>query len=148
VLKYIYPFLYLDPPDYRDPEPVREIAARAALDHPAVAGYFSASGACSEHDAWASRFGNSFHAKRSGDLMLSYRPGYVEEFAQGRGVSYGSLYNYDVKVPLCLYGPSFRAGVFEGPVDSVDVAPTLARVLGVAPPSSSVGRVLGEAFTE
>jgi hypothetical protein len=148
VLKYIYPFLYLDPSDYRDPEPAREIASRAAMDLPAVAGYYTASGDCSEHDAWATRFGNSFHAKRSGDLMLSYRPGYVEEFGQNRGISYGSLYNYDVKVPLCMYGPSFRAGVFEGPVDSVDVAPTLARLLGVASPTSSVGRVLGEAFAE
>jgi arylsulfatase A-like enzyme len=31
-------------------------------------------------------------------------------------------------------------------VESVDVVPTLARAIGVAPPSSSVGRVLGEAF--
>jgi arylsulfatase A-like enzyme len=30
----------------------------------------------------------------------------------------------------------------------VDVAPTLARAMGVAPPSSSDGRVLGEAFGE
>ena len=63
-------------------------------------------------------------------------------------VSYGSLYDYDVRVPLCFYGPQFRAGVFEGPVQSVDVAPTLARVMGVAPPASSVGRVLGEALAE
>jgi arylsulfatase A-like enzyme len=33
-------------------------------------------------------------------------------------------------------------------VQSVDVAPTLARVMGVAPPSSSDGRVLGEALVE
>jgi arylsulfatase A-like enzyme len=31
-------------------------------------------------------------------------------------------------------------------VESVDLAPTLARAMGVAEPSSSVGRVLGEAF--
>ena len=59
---------------------------------------------------------------------------------------YGSLYNYEVHVPLFLYGPPFRAGVFESPVESVDVAPTLARAMGVAEPSSSVGRVLGEAM--
>ena len=63
-----------------------------------------------------------------------------------RGVSYGSLYNYDVRVPLCFYGPQFVPEIFEGPVESVDVAPTLARVLGVAQPSSACGRVLGEAF--
>ncbi len=57
----------------------------------------------------------------------------MEDFGQGRGISYGSLYNYDVRVPLCFYGPQFTAGVFESPVQSVDVAPTLARAMGVAP---------------
>ena len=65
-----------------------------------------------------------------------------------RAISYGSLYNYDVRVPLCFYGPQFEAGVFEAPVESVDVAPTLARAMGVAVPSSCTGRVLGEAFAE
>jgi arylsulfatase A-like enzyme len=51
-------------------------------------------------------------------------------------------------VPLCLYGPQFRAGVHESPVESIDVAPTLARVMGVAAPSSSTGRVLGEGLVE
>jgi predicted AlkP superfamily pyrophosphatase or phosphodiesterase len=148
VAKYIYPFLYLNTDGFRDPAPLREAAARAAMQHPAVAGFYTADAACSEHDAWALRFANSFNIKRSGDLMLSYRPEYVEEFGQNRGVSYGSLYNYDVQVPLALYGPSFRQGVFEAPVESVDVATTLSRLLGVSEPSSSVGRVLGEAFSE
>ena len=39
--------------------------------------------------------------------MLSYPPEYVEDYGQGRGISYGSLYNYDVRVPLCFYGPQF-----------------------------------------
>jgi arylsulfatase A-like enzyme len=47
---------------------------------------------------------------------------------------------------LCFYGPQFRAGVFERNVEAVDVAPTLARVMGTAPPSSSLGRVLSEAL--
>jgi len=39
-----------------------------------------------------------------------------------------------------------RAGVFEPPVQAVDVAPTLARIMGIAGPSSASGRVLGEAL--
>ena len=146
VTRYLYPFLYLDTSSYWDPEPLRVAAGRAALEHPAVAGFYTAGGYCSTNDGWLERFRNSFHSPRSGDVMLSYRPEYVEDNGQGRGISYGSLYNYDVRVPLCFYGPQFPAGVFESPVQSVDVAPTLARLLGVAPPSSSNGRVLGEAF--
>jgi hypothetical protein len=148
VQKYVYPFLYLDTGGWPDPEPVRLQAARAALDHPAVANYCTAGGACSAGGEWRRRFHNSFHIRRSGDAMLSYRPEYVEDFGQGPGVSYGSLYNYDVRVPLFLYGAPFRAGVYESPVESVDVAPTLARVMGVPAPSSSVGRVLGEGILE
>jgi arylsulfatase A-like enzyme len=38
--------------------------------------------------------------------------------------------------------------VFDQAVELVDVAPTLARLLGVGAPSSSLGRVLSEAFAE
>jgi hypothetical protein len=148
VTRYLYPFLYLDTFNQPDPEPVRLAAGNAALGHPAVAGFYTAGGFCSTNDGWRERFRNSFHPTRSGDVMLSYRPEYVEDYGQRGGISYGSLYNYDVRVPLCFYGPQFPAGVFESPVLSVDVAPTLARVMGVAPPSSSDGRVLGEAFGE
>ena len=146
VARYIYPFLYLDTSGFRDPEPLRMAAVRAAMSHPAVAACYTAGGFCTVRDAFEERFRNSFHPQRSGDVMLAYQPGYVEDFGQGRGISYGSLYNYDVRVPLCFYGPQFRPGVFERPVQSVDLAPTLARAMGVATPESSVGRVLGQAF--
>lgn len=146
VEKYVYPFLYLDAAGVRDSEPVRQAAGRAALEQAAVAGYYTAGGACSVAGEWEQRFRNSFHPKRSGDVMLSYRPEYVEDFRAGRGVSYGSLYNYDASVPLFFYGPQFRAAVLDAPVEAVDVAPTLARAMGIPVPSSSVGRVLGEAL--
>jgi hypothetical protein len=147
VEKYLYPFLYLDRAGtVSGAEAVRRAAAEAALAQPAVAGYYTAGGACSVNNEWQKRFQNSFHAKRSGDVMLSYRPEYVEDFGAGRGISYGSLYNYDARVPLFLYGPQFRNGVFDLPVEAVDLAPTLARAMGIAEPSSALGRVLIEAL--
>jgi hypothetical protein len=148
VNRYLYPFLYLDHPAAKDVRAVREAAARAALEHPAVAGFYTADGYCSVRDGWIERYRNSFHPRRSGDVMLSYRAEYVEDYGQGRGISYGSLYNYDARVPLCFYGPWFRAGTIDQPVELVDVAPTLARLMGVAAPESSVGRVLSEALAE
>jgi len=147
--KYLYPFLYLDRKGTAGgAETVRLLAADAALAHPAVAGYYTAGGGCTENDEWRKRFQNSFHAKRSGDAMLSYRPEYVEDFGSGRGISYGSLYNYDADVPLFFYGPQFRAGVYDRSVEAVDVAPTLARAMGIAEPSSSLGQVLTEALAQ
>jgi arylsulfatase A-like enzyme len=85
---------------------------------------------------------------RSGDVMLSYEPEAVEDFATGRGVSYGSLYNYDTGVPLFLYGPQFGRKLIEHAVEVVDLAPTVARAAGIAAPSSATGSVLAEAYAE
>jgi len=145
--KYLYPFLYLDRPSAGQAaaEAIR-LAAELAMAIPAIEGYYTVDDRCSTYTEWRQRFRNSFHAQRSGDLMLSYRPEYVEDFNAGRGVSYGSLYSYDANVPLYCCGPQFRPGVYESPVAAVDVAPTLARMMGIGEPSSAVGRVLSEAL--
>ncbi len=145
VEKYVYPFLYLDREGGDRAEALHRVA-RAALSQPAVAGYYTINGECSLNDVWRRRFENSFHAKRSGDLMLSYRPEYIEGFRSDSGISYGSLYNYDVQTPLIFYGPGIKPARMEAAVDAVDVAPTLAYLMGLGQPSSSVGRVLTEAF--
>ncbi len=146
VEKYLYPFLYLDTSGFRDPEEIRKAAGRVLMEQPAIADYFTAEGASSAQNDWRRRFRNSFHFKRSGDVMLSYRPGYIENYGQGRGISYGSLYNYDARVPLCFYGAPFRSTVVDRTVEAVDVAPTLARALGVPAPSSTTGKILTEAL--
>jgi hypothetical protein len=148
VERYIYPFFYLDTTKVADPDRARLVAARAALEHPSVTGYYTLSGEASVFDDWVARFRDSFHPERSGDFMVSYRPEQIEEYGQNRGISYGSLYNYDVQVPLLLYGPQFRAGVFHRPVELIDLAPTLAQAIGVACPSSSTGRALDKAFAK
>lgn len=150
VERYLYPFLYLRQDVLRkafiDPREARALAGQAALAIPGVAGYYTADGDSSHSGDWLRRFRNSFHAVRSGDVMLAYSPQHVEYYGDGRGISYGSLYNYDSLVPLILYGAPFETQLFETPVESVDLAPTLARVAGIGWPSSSTGRVLGEAL--
>jgi hypothetical protein len=150
VEQYLYPFLYLRPDAlqkaYIDLREARTVAGQAALTVPGVVGYYTADGDCSHSGDWLRRFRNSFHAVRSGDLMLAYGPEYVEDYGLGRGISYGSLYNYDTRVPLILYGAPFETQVFETTVESIDLAPTLARAAGTAWPSSATGRVLGEAL--
>jgi len=150
VERYVYPFLYLKLDQLRrsyvDLREARTLAGRAALSVPGVTGFYTADDQSSHTGDWLRRFRNSFHAVRSGDVMLAYAPGYVEEYGAGRGVSYGSLYNYDSRVPLLLYGPAFNAEVFENPVEAIDLAPTLARLVGTGLPSSTTGRVLAEAL--
>ena len=150
VERYLYPFVYLRLGDlekaYVQPREARVLAGEAALSVPGVTGFYTADGDCSHSGDWLRRFRNSFHAVRSGDLMLAYGPEYVEDYGLGRGISYGSLYNYDTRVPLIFYGSPFETQGFETTVESVDLAPTLARAAGTAWPSSATGRVLGEAL--
>jgi hypothetical protein len=150
--KYVYPFLYLKPETLRKQNVptrgARKLAGEVALRLPGVAGYYTADGDCSHTGPWRRRFENSFNELRSGDVMLSYDPGAVEEFEAGRGVSYGSLYNYDTCMPLFLYGAQFGARQIERAIEAVDLAPTLARAALLAPPWSATGDVLAEAFAE
>jgi len=150
VERYVYPFLYLRldslKRSYIDTREARTQAGRAALRVAGVAGYYTADGDCSHTGEWLRRFRNSFHAVRSGDVMLAYEPECVEDFGAGRGISYGSLYNYESRVPLILFGGPFAPQSFDYAVESTDVAPTLAHALGVAWPSSATGRVLADAL--
>jgi len=150
--KYVYPFLYLKldtlPKQNMALRAARQLAGEAALRLPGVAGYYTADGDCSHTGEWRRRFENSFHELHSGDVMLSYEPGAVEDFAPGRGVSYGSLYNYDTRVPLFLYGAQFGRRVIERAIETVDLAPTVARAAGIPAPSSATGQVLAEAYAD
>jgi arylsulfatase A-like enzyme len=59
---------------------------------------------------------------------------------------HGSPYDDDARVPLLLYGPGIRSGRIVDRALVVDVAPTLARVIGVTPFERLDGRVLVRAL--
>jgi predicted AlkP superfamily pyrophosphatase or phosphodiesterase len=60
------------------------------------------------------------------------------------GTNHGSPYAYDTHVPLALYGLAFQTGTYYTHVEPVDLAVTLAALLGINPPTHAVGRVLKE----
>jgi len=64
----------------------------------------------------------------------------------GKGTDHTSPYNYDTHVPLAFYGLPFQTGTYRTNVEPVDLAPTLASLLGITAPTHSVGRVLTEAL--
>jgi len=66
---------------------------------------------------------------------------------RGNG-QHGSPYDYDARVPVLFYGPPFTTGRFASPARVVDMAPTLARALGVRPAERLDGRPLDEALRE
>jgi arylsulfatase A-like enzyme len=64
----------------------------------------------------------------------------------GKGTDHTSPYTYDTHVPLAFYGLPFQAGTYRTSAEPVDMAATLASLLGINAPTHSVGRVLTEAL--
>jgi arylsulfatase A-like enzyme len=63
-----------------------------------------------------------------------------------KGTDHTSPYNYDTHVPLAFYGSPFQPGTYRANAEPIDLAPTLASLLGINAPTHSVGRVLTEAL--
>jgi predicted AlkP superfamily pyrophosphatase or phosphodiesterase len=71
---------------------------------------------------------------------------YQMEVLTGIQTTHFSPWSYDRHVPLGFFGPMFVPGLYRGPAAPVDIAATLASILGVNRPSASIGRVLVEAL--
>jgi predicted AlkP superfamily pyrophosphatase or phosphodiesterase len=63
-----------------------------------------------------------------------------------KGTDHGTPYSYDTHVPLAFYGLPFQLGTFRTHCEPVDLAVTLASLLGINAPTHAVGRVLTEAM--
>lgn len=83
---------------------------------------------------------HSFVPDRSPHLLLQLKPNYLPYL--GMGTSHGSAYDYDLRVPIIFAATGIGPGTVEGPALTVDVAPTLADMIGIVPPPSIDGRSL------
>jgi len=95
-------------------------------------------------DAVARRWLNAVPPWLGGELMVTLKPRSVLGWASS--AEHGQPSDDDTHVPLVLWGPGIRAGTFGRRVSVVDLAPTLAALLGVRPTEPVQGRVLAEAL--
>jgi predicted AlkP superfamily pyrophosphatase or phosphodiesterase len=91
------------------------------------------------------RMRNSDHETRSGDVVLAFRPLWIEG-EEEPGASHGSPLEWDAHVPLLIRGPGTVSGVFYGEASPADIAPTLSALTGVEFTPANEGRVLVEAI--
>jgi predicted AlkP superfamily pyrophosphatase or phosphodiesterase len=78
-----------------------------------------------------------------GDWYVMVVPtAYQMEYDSGIQTTHFSPWSYDRHVPLGFYGADFVPGYYRQQVAPVDIAATLASLLGVNAPSASVGHVL------
>jgi predicted AlkP superfamily pyrophosphatase or phosphodiesterase len=87
---------------------------------------------------------NSFHAERSGDVLMVMKPFKVLE-GEKAGTSHGTPWSYDSEVPLFLYGKSIKPGLYTQSSHPIDLAPTVTSILEMGAPAMSEGKVLSEA---
>jgi len=86
------------------------------------------------------------HDTRSGDIYVIQEP-YWFLFDEGPiAAMHGSPWRYDTHVPIIFSGPGIDAQTIQRRVHPVDVAPTLAALLGMTPPGSAQGSPLVEVF--
>jgi predicted AlkP superfamily pyrophosphatase or phosphodiesterase len=94
-------------------------------------------------DATARRWLHMF--ERGGPVLVALT---MDPFSYpGTGIaSHGSPHDYDARVPIMFWGTPFRAQRDSSVARVVDIAPTLAQMLGVPPTERLDGIVLDRAF--
>jgi hypothetical protein len=148
-VKLDYPLAWLDPDVFAAAhikEHDAEVAAGEAMKQAGLRDYFTKS-QLAEGEVPDTAFGRKF--------LHSYTPegswyvmGVPEIYTVGpaKGTDHASPYTYDTHVPLAFYGLPFRAGTYRTHAEPVDLAVTLASLLGINAPTHAVGRVLTEAL--
>jgi predicted AlkP superfamily pyrophosphatase or phosphodiesterase len=95
-------------------------------------------------DVYARRWLHMF--RPGGDVLvaITLRPHYF--LGRGNTGAHGSPHDYDARVPVILWGTPFSRGPSDVEARVVDIAPTLAAILGVTPLEPLDGRVLPDAL--
>jgi len=98
-------------------------------------------------DTWLMRrILNNYNPDRSGDVFVVFEPNWFINDFDGLevAVTHGSPWRYDSFVPLIFVRPGVAAQRISREVHTVDVAPTLATILGTKMPSGTSGKPLAE----
>jgi len=116
-------------------------AAAAGAAKPAAA-------TASQREAWLTQFARGYFPGRSGQVFLISREGeFLVDHNPLYAFMHGSPWPYDTHIPLLLYGPPFiKPLVSAERISQQHVVPTLAALLGTAPPATAIARPLREAL--
>ena len=93
------------------------------------------------------QFRRSYDAARSGDILVIMGEKVLLHDVSP-GTSHGTPWDYDARVPLVFWGRGVRAGLIEAKAATVDLAPTLGRLLGLDYPPGDGSSIRSEVFTE
>lgn len=78
-------------------------------------------------------------------IAATAKPGYVWSLSPGIAM-HGTTNPDDLQVPIAFFGPGIKRGRYDRVVRTVDIAPTLAALVGVRPTEKVEGVVLPEVY--
>ncbi len=84
------------------------------------------------------RFAESLDAERSPDILIAFKPYTTMDRVDPNGfyiAEHGSPWNYDRRVPIVFWRPGHPGYEQYLPIETVDIAPTLAALVGVPHPA-------------
>ena len=90
----------------------------------------------------ASIMQHGYNQKRSGDILIVFRPGTINYGETGS--THGSPWIYDTHSPLLFYGKGIKKGSTVKRTEIPDIAPTISALLGMAFPSGTTGQPIAE----
>lgn len=85
-----------------------------------------------------------FNNKRSGDVMVMYKPGYMDY--DKTGTTHGTSFSYDTHVPLLFYGNGINKGSSLRPIYITDIASTICQLLNLPYTNGNIGNPIFEAI--
>jgi predicted AlkP superfamily pyrophosphatase or phosphodiesterase len=150
IVRFFYrPYLYLDDEKIaaakRDRLKLAQAIADALTDVNGIA-LAVATGSLSAQptNSLIEQVRNNHHVSRSGDIYIIHDP-YWFLFDKGPVTAmHGTPWRYDTHVPIIFMGPGIQSKTVHRRVHPVDVAPTIAALLGMTPPASAQGSTLDE----
>lgn len=95
------------------------------------------------NDGMLRKFKKSYNIERSGDILISLEPGWIEENNRKENIAYfkqSSPYRYDTHVPLIWFGWKINHKEILRPVNISDIAPSISNLLNIAYPSGATGK--------
>ncbi|MEW5677323.1 alkaline phosphatase PafA [Flavobacterium enshiense] len=96
----------------------------------------------SSSDYYLTCIARGYDPIQDGDMIVLFKPGYVEYTATG--TTHGSPYSYDTHVPLIFYGWGIEKGESHDKKAITEIAPTLAQKLKIPFPNGTEAEVLTE----
>ena len=88
---------------------------------------------------------NGFNQNLSGDIVYTMMPNWM---GYRKGSTHGRRYNHHTHVPLIFFGNGIKKGSISRETDVIDIAPTIASILGINSPNVSTGKVIFEAIDD